>query len=207
VSATATGASRVLFLSDEIDCLTSATTDPDEASTQVVGSGPTYSTIFTVGVIGARECYRIKARAFSACSPAFTDAAPVEPIIVDTTPSACLVLINVGRPAGTAWSSDLTVDKGEIQMTVNGADLVYARHGRSYGSTILANGQNRIEATLVAGDGTPGVWRFAMVNGESVEPGTIHVIAGETLAVSASSVTFRLQGTPGERIVFVFRKK
>jgi hypothetical protein len=33
------------------------------------------------------------------------------------------------------------------------------------------------------------------------------VIAGDALAVSDNSITFRLKGTPGERIAFTFDKQ
>jgi hypothetical protein len=42
---------------------------------------------------------------------------------------------------------------------------------------------------------------------QSVAAGTIRVIAGEAVTVAATSVTFRLRGTPGERVAFTFARK
>ena len=75
----------------------------------------------------------------------------------------------------------------------------------SYGRSALAEGENRVEATLVAGDGRPGLWRFDLVDGLAV--GNIRVLAGDAVSVTTSAVTFRLQGTPGERVAFTFVKK
>jgi hypothetical protein len=204
VSATATGASSVLFISDEINCKSMATTDPDEASTQVTGPGPTYSTIFAVGTVGTIECYRIRARAFASCGSS-TDAAPVPRIFVDTTFPGCPVPFAGIAPATAAWSSDLAVEKGRLQVTVNGGAVVYAEQGRSYATSPLADGENHVEATLVAAAGKPGLWRFDLVG---IEPGAaIRVLAGEVANVTGEAVTFRLQGTPGERVAFdVVRK-
>jgi hypothetical protein len=200
VSANATGANSVLFRSDEIDCTTLATTDPDEASTTVTGPGPTYSTVFTVGT-GSTVCYRIKARALTACG-AFTDAAPVAKVIVQT-PVCFLPLIEA--PAATTWSSDLALDKGRLQLTVNGGGVTYAEPGRSYGTSRLADGENRIEATLVTRAGKPGLWRFDLVDGQAA--GTIRILSGDAVSLTSSAVTFRLQGIPGERVAFTFVRK
>jgi hypothetical protein len=200
VSATATGANSVLFRSDEINCMTLATTDPDEASTTVTGPGPTYSTVFTVGTVTTTVCYRIKARAVSSCG-AFTDAASVQPVTVQTP--FCFAPV-IGSGHSTTWSSDLALEKGRLQLTVNGGDLIYAESGRSVGTSALNDGENRIEAILVAGPGKPGLWRFDL-DAEAV--GTIHILAGDVASVTVSGVTFRLQGTPGERVAFTFQKR
>jgi len=200
VSATANGANSVLFRSDEINCMTLATTDPDEASTTVTGPGPTYSTVFTVGTVTTTVCYRIKARAVSSCG-AFTDAASVQPVTVQTP--FCFAPV-IGSGHSTTWSSDLALEKGRLQLTVNGGDLIYAESGRSVGTSALNDGENRIEAILVAGLGKPGLWQFDL-DAEAV--GTIHILAGDVASVTVSGVTFRLQGTPGERVAFTFQKR
>jgi hypothetical protein len=90
-------------------------------------------------------------------------------------------------------------------VTVNGGAVVYAEQGRSYATSPLADGENHVEATLVAAAGKPGLWRFDLVG---IEPGAaIRVLAGEVANVTGEAVTFRLQGTPGERVAFdVVRK-
>ena len=203
VSATATSANRVLFLSDELNCVTFATTKVDEAMKEVVGPGPTYSTNFPIGTGPiTKECYRIKARAFSSCGSS-TDATPVAPIYVETP--FCAVPPFKAAPATAGWSSDLAVEKGQLQVTVNGGAVTYADGGRSYGTVTLADGENRIEATLVAGAGKPGVWRFDLVDTQAA--GTIRILAGDVASVTSSTVTFRLQGIPGERVAFTLVRK
>ena len=36
-------------------------------------------------------------------------------------------------------------------------------------------------------------------------PESLRVVAGDVVQLAGDSVTFRLQGRPGERVVFVFR--
>jgi hypothetical protein len=66
-------------------------------------------------------------------------------------------------------------------VTVNGGAVTYADGGRSYGTVTLADGENRIEAILVAGTGKPGLWRFDLVDTQAA--GTIRILA-ETWAAS-----------------------
>ena len=42
---------------------------------------------------------------------------------------------------------------------------------------------------------------------EAIQAGTIRVLAGEIESIGATSVTFKLKGTAGERIAFTFLKK
>src|SRR5205823_2658459 len=105
------------------------------------------------------------------------------------------------------WSSDLTVEGGRLQVVVNATAVSYPGRGRAYGMGALVNGENRVEATVVEAAGKPGLWRFDLMNSQEVAPGSIHVIAGEVVSVAATSVTFRLHGTAGERVVFTFLKK
>jgi hypothetical protein len=92
-------------------------------------------------------------------------------------------------------------------VVVNGAAVSYPGRGRAYWTLALAEGENRIEATVVEAAGKPGLWRFDLMGSQAVESGSIHVIAGEVVSVAATSVTFRLHGTPGERVAFTFVKK
>jgi hypothetical protein len=60
-----------------------------------------------------------------------------------------------------------------------------------------------VEGTVVDADGRPGTWRFQVVGG--VRPGSLRVIAGTVVALSADEIVFRLSGKPGERVVWSFR--
>jgi hypothetical protein len=90
---------------------------------------------------------------------------------------------------------------------VNGGRSSFPARGRSYGTAASVEGANRVEAVVVVGSGKPGLWRLELLTMSAVAPGTIRVIAGEPVQISSTSVTFRLQGRAGERVVFTFQKK
>jgi PKD domain len=108
--------------------------------------------------------------------------------------------------AALVWSSDLTVEGGQLQVVVNGAAPTYPGRGRAYGMAAVKDGENRLEATLAAGSGKPGLWRLEFM-GSQLAAGSIRVVAGEPVLVADSSVTFRFTGVPGERISITFDKK
>ena len=68
----------------------------------------------------------------------------------------------------------------------------------------LEPGDNRVEATLVEAR-SAGTWRFELGGVPGFRPESLRVVAGEVVQLAGDSVTFRLQGRPGERVVFVFR--
>jgi hypothetical protein len=106
-----------------------------------------------------------------------------------------------------AWSSDLDVEGGRLQLVVNGTAVSYPGPGRAYGMAAFIDGQNHAEATLVEGRGKAGLWRFDFMGSHAIAPGSIRVLAGDIASVAASSVTFHIKGTPGERIAFTFDRK
>jgi hypothetical protein len=113
------------------------------------------------------------------------------------------------NPAGAArrlsWASELNVDGGAGQVITNGQSAVFAGRGRS---TAVANGRrgdNRVEAQLVQATGRPGTWKFELGGTSSFQQGSLRVIAGDVALITADSITFRLKGTPGERVVFSFK--
>jgi hypothetical protein len=106
-----------------------------------------------------------------------------------------------------AWSSDLDVEGGRLQLVVNGSAVSYPGVGRAYGMAAFIDGQNHVEATLVEGRGKAGLWRFDFMSSQAIAPGSIRVLAGDVASVAASSITFHIKGIPGERIAFTFDKK
>jgi hypothetical protein len=202
VSATASGANKVHFAVDEINCSPPfATTIPDEAFADVVGTSSPYSTTMNVG-LPTFECYRLRATAQSTCASA--DASPIK-FIVDTS-CGC----GCGKPFSrevARWSSDLTMDGGRLEVVMNHTSASFPGRGRAYGVASLVEGENRVEAVLVESAGKPGVWRFDFMNSEAVVPGSLHVVAGDVVSIASSSLTFRLRGESGERIVFTFQKQ
>ncbi len=126
--------------------------------------------------------------------------------------ASAAVRIKPTRPAAApgpsrrlAWASDLAVDDGAGQVIANGQSAVFAGRGRSTAIASGRRGENRIEAQLVQGSGRPGTWRFELGGTSSFQAGSLRVIAGEVAQITGDSITFRLKGTPGERLVFSFK--
>ena len=108
---------------------------------------------------------------------------------------------------GAAWESDLSVEGGRLQVIMNGSAVTYPEAGRAYGMGAFVEGAIRVEATLVDGRGKAGQWRFDFLDSQAIAPGSLHVVAGDVVSIAGGSITFRLKGTPGERIAFTFEKK
>jgi hypothetical protein len=116
----------------------------------------------------------------------------------DQAPSAA------GGSAGTAMLvSELGVADGSGQVVVND-EATFPRAGRAPLAVRPRSGENRVEATLVEGRGA-GSWRFDLQSVTGLRPESLRVIAGEVAQVGSGTVTFRLLGHTGERVVFSFR--
>jgi hypothetical protein len=100
-----------------------------------------------------------------------------------------------------AVTSELAVAGGAGQMVWDGAAVTYAAEGPTSAGVPLAPGAHRVEAQLVSADGKPGTWRFAF-SGAAVR--NLRPQSGKVEALTPESITFRLSGRPGERVVFVF---
>ncbi len=112
---------------------------------------------------------------------------------------------STGGQRRLAWASELAVDGGAGQVIANGQSAVFASRGRSTAIASGRRGENRIEAQLVQGSGRPGTWKFELGGTSTLQAGSLRVIAGEVAQISGDSITFRLKGTPGERVVFSFK--
>jgi hypothetical protein len=97
------------------------------------------------------------------------------------------------------------MEKAELQVMANGTTRVVVREGDMAGLLALADGENRIEATVVRAAGKPGQWRFDLAG--AVKPGSLRVLAGDVVLVTDSEIVFRLQGKTGESVVFVFKSQ
>jgi hypothetical protein len=168
------------------------------------GSAPNFTATLTLNnppTSTPPHCYQIGATATNSCGTAATSSVQ---IILATS---CYPFINARDvKESLAWSSDLDVEGGRLQLIVNGSAALYPDAGRAYGMSAFIDGTNRVEATLVDGKGKTGVWRFEFL-GSQVADGSIRVIAGDVVGVAATSISFRLKGTPGERIAFTFEKR
>jgi hypothetical protein len=104
------------------------------------------------------------------------------------------------KPA-PAVASELAVTGGAGQIVWDGAAVTYAAEGATSTSVPLSPGSHRVEAQLVSADGKAGTWRFTFV-GRTVKG--LRPVSGKVEAATPDSITFRLAGRPGERVVFVF---
>jgi PKD domain-containing protein len=199
VSADAANTNSVNFQATRITFCGKGTPQSD-ASATVTGSSP-YST--TLNLTGGQDCYQLRATATNACTGATASAGPVN----FEFRSYCFPFAAQSKGRDLAWSSDLGVEGARLQVVVNGGRSSFPARGRSYGTAASVEGDNRVEAVLVQASGKPGLWRFDLMTTSGVAPGTIRVITGEPVQVSSTSVTFRLQGQVGERVVFTFQKK
>jgi hypothetical protein len=168
-------------------------------SQTVIGTGPTFSATLDVTGTGS-GCYTIRATAQNGCiliAPSLPPPIPATPV-----PN---VFLNACPFKGTAvnWVSDLSLD-GRLQIVLDGAVSVAGR-GRTYGALARPREARRVEATVTEAAGKPGLWRFDLVDASGAET-RIHVVAGEAVSVTGSSVTFRLQGKPGERVAFTIAR-
>jgi PKD domain len=202
ISATANGATQVQFSAGLMASGCGYAPVPTASST-VSGTGPSYATVLDL-TAGGTGHYQIKAVATSCSGATAQDIVPC----VFVNFGSCGPVAAKAREAHrlAAWSSDLTMD-GRVQLVANGSGMNYAVRGRSYGSLGLVDGENRVEATLVESGGKGGLWRFDFMNSQALEAGSIRVLAGEVVNIAASSITFRLTGTAGERVAFTFQKK
>jgi hypothetical protein len=108
-------------------------------------------------------------------------------------------------PAGAmSWVSELAVPGAVAQVVVNGSQAFFPAAGRSNGALQARRGENRLEGQLVSANGQPGTWKLELSGEVALVPGSLRVTAGEVLSADARSVTFRLQGKAGERVVVTF---
>jgi len=181
------------------------TTDQQTAS----GSAPNFTATLNLNgpppsFPNPPKCFQIGATATNSCGSSATSS-PITFIIAAGGCTPVPYAKEVRR--GLVWSSDLDVDGGRLQMIVNGSTASYPQSGRSYGIAAFVDGQNRVEATLVEGKGKAGLWRLEFLNSQAIAAGSIHVVAGDVVTITESALTFRLNGTAGERIAFTFDKK
>jgi hypothetical protein len=101
-------------------------------------------------------------------------------------------------------STQLDLPDGEGQLVINGRVASAVRSGPAAMAVERQRGTNRLEGVLVRGAGRPGTWRFDFSGEGAVKPGSLRVIAGTVAVITGDAVVFRLQGKPGERVVFAF---
>jgi len=168
------------------------------------GGPPNFSTILTLKTPRlVVKCYDIGATVTNSCGLQSNAS-----VTFYNAPRSCTPFPYFRDVRGAlAWSSDLDVEGGRLQLVVNGAAASYPGAGRAYGMAAFSDGQNHVEATLVEGRGKAGLWRFDFMSTQAIAPGSIRVAAGDVASVAATSITFHVKGIPGERIAFTFDKK
>jgi hypothetical protein len=113
----------------------------------------------------------------------------------------------LGPSSRLSWTSDLSVAGARGQVVLNGSDATFPGYGRSMELALGRQGLNRVEAQLVEAAGVSGTWRFDFGGNAEFETGSLNVLAGDAVDVTATGITFRLSGRAGERIAFTFASK
>jgi hypothetical protein len=103
--------------------------------------------------------------------------------------------------SGSRWDSTLDVPGGRGQIVIDGAAVRYQDSGVDQGTITPAHGTRQVVAQLITVKG-PGTWTFRLQG--SARAGSLRPLAGNATLVTADSITFRLAGKPGERVVFTF---
>jgi hypothetical protein len=195
---------KAVYRGDTFACTPAGPTQED--SKAATGGPPNFSTILNLRAPGrVLKCYDIGAIVTNSCG--LQSSATVTFYNATSTCSFYPYPYFRDVRGALAWSSDLEVEGGRLQLVVNGAAASYPGAGRAYGMAALSDGQNHVEATLVEGRGKAGLWRFDFMSTQAIAPGSIRVVAGDIASVAASSITFHLKGVPGERIAFTFDKR
>ena len=112
-----------------------------------------------------------------------------------------LALASGSGSARLRWTSELDVAGGSGQVVVNRTALTFVRAGPVAATVDVVQGEQLVEAWLVSGEGRPGVWRFVFDSPSGTRL-AVRPIAGNVVQLTPTSASFRLQGRPGERIVF-----
>jgi hypothetical protein len=98
--------------------------------------------------------------------------------------------------------STLLVRGGQGEVSTNGSTTRVAE-GEAHIVVAEQSGDNVVEAWLREAKGE-GFWRFDVAGREPLSPGTLRVISGELVGVTAGSVVFRVSGRTGERVAFAW---
>jgi hypothetical protein len=131
-----------------------------------------------------------------------------------STNSTVGALFGIGTPppsltavAGVSiiLSSALAVPESEAQVIINGRDASSMRGGPMTMAADARGGINRVEGVLVRGAGKGGTWRFDLSGQPGLKVGSLRAVAGTVVLLTSDSVLFRLDGKPGERVVFMFQ--
>lgn len=105
-----------------------------------------------------------------------------------------------GLAVASGWNALLMLEGGAGQITINGSRVTYQSSGVA--ELAAPHGFSRVEALVVTAAGRPGTWRFQLP--AAAKAGSLRIVAGDVAAIAADTVTFRLAGRPGERLVFTF---
>ena len=193
------------FSNSTFTCSIPVTPVTEAGPTAATGTPPIFAATLNLNpppISFPPKCYQIGAIATNNCGN--NASAAVQFILAGNSCNPYPSLKDVRR--ALAWSSELGVEGGRLQVIVNGASASYPEVGRAFGVAALVDGPNHVEATLVDAKGKAGLWRFELLSSQAVA-GSLRVVAGDVVTVGATSVTFRLRGNPGERIAFTFDKR
>jgi hypothetical protein len=118
---------------------------------------------------------------------------------------SCFPSATKGQPTSPSWNVELVSAGAVGHAVVDGQVLVAASGRRVEAKAPRRQGESVVTATLVEAGGKAGTWRFEAAAGEALEPGSLHVLRGEVLLLTPTSVVFRVKGVVGEQVAFGYR--
>ncbi len=111
----------------------------------------------------------------------------------------------IGAVGYFTWSNEIDVAGLRAAVRLNEGSEFFPARGYSHGVGDARGGENVVSARVIEAAGREGVWRFDLGQNSAFVPGSIRGVSGRVEEVTASAITFRLSGRPGEAIAFQFR--
>jgi len=155
-------------------------------------TNPPFSVLWNTTTV-ANGSHVLTTRAFDACDNSTVSGG----VTVNV-----LNLLADGTSDSRVLTSELRLQGGAAQLVVGRQAVHFVREGTAALSVPKVQRELWLELTVVGATGGPGEWRVGLMGAART---SVRVLAGEILAQEPGSVTLRLDGTAGERVVVVFR--
>jgi hypothetical protein len=127
-----------------------------------------------------------------------------------TLPAGLETMEQTADSLHTSFTSRLMppISSGRIQIQVvsNGHQMDVTDNAMPHRHDLNGRvGTNTVEAILTSAPPIPIAWELDFSGSDHFVPGSLRIEAGQVMMQAGHSITFRLTGTPGERIKLTFR--
>jgi hypothetical protein len=112
---------------------------------------------------------------------------------------------SIGAVGSFTWSNEIDVAGLRAAVRLNEGREFFPARGYSHGLGEARGGENIVSARVLEAAGRAGSWRFDLGQNSAFLPGSIRPVSGKVEEITASAITFRLSGRPGEAVAFAFR--